>query len=139
MTDTTATTTHAVTAPATTGLLRGALKLDAVVTGANGAAYLAAAGPLGDLLGLSPALLRGAGAVLVAFAALVWLTARRADPPATGVRAIVAVNALWAAGSIAAAVAGWGTPTTAGTVWIVLQALTVAAFAELQLLGLRRR
>ena len=39
--------------------LRTALKLDAVVTGANGAAYLVAAGPLEDLLGLSPALLRG--------------------------------------------------------------------------------
>ena len=32
-------------------LLRTALKLDAVVTGANGAAYLGAAAPLSDLLG----------------------------------------------------------------------------------------
>ena len=34
--------------------LRTALKLDAIVTGANGAAYLVAAGRLEDLLGLSP-------------------------------------------------------------------------------------
>ena len=35
-----------------------ALKLDAVVTAANGAAYLAAAGPLSEVLGLSAPLLR---------------------------------------------------------------------------------
>ena len=38
--------------------LRTVLKLDALVTGANGAAYLVGAGPLADLLGLSPALLQ---------------------------------------------------------------------------------
>lgn len=34
-------------------LLRDVMRLDAVVTGANGVAYLALAGPLSDLLGLS--------------------------------------------------------------------------------------
>ena len=116
-------------------LLGAALKLDAVVTGANGAAYLIAAGPLGDLLGLSPALLRGVGAFLLAFAAVVWL----AERSRTAVLTVVAANVAWAAGSIAAAIAGWGTPETVGTVWIVLQAVVVAGFAELQLTGLRRR
>jgi hypothetical protein len=37
------------------------------------------------------------------------------------------------------AIAGWGDPTTAGTVWILMQAVVVAAFAELQLTGLRRK
>ena len=120
-------------------LLRVALKLDAVVTGANGAAYLAAAGPLSDLLGLSEPLLRGAGAFLLLFAALVWLTATRRTIPRAPVIAIVAGNAAWAAGSIVAAIAGLGDPTAAGTVWIVLQAVVVAGFAELQLTGLRRR
>ena len=120
---------HAAPAP----LLALALRLDAVVTGANGAAYLVLAGPLGDLLGLSESLLRGVGAFLVVFAAAVWL-ARPAHVPA-----IVAANAGWAAASLTVAVAGWGTPTTAGTVWIVLQALVVAGFAELQLTALRRR
>ena len=46
-----------------------ALRLDAVVTAANGAAYLVAAGPLSELLGLSAPLLRVAGAVLLVFAA----------------------------------------------------------------------
>ena len=41
--------------------IRFALLLDAVVTGANGVAYLVAAGPIGDLLGLPADLLRAAG------------------------------------------------------------------------------
>ena len=111
-------------------LLKPALILDAAVTGLNGVAYLAAAGPLEDLLGLPAAWLRAAGAVLLAFAVLVALASRR--PTAAAVRAIVAVNALWVVGSIVFALAGWGSPDTAGTVWIVLQALVVAGFAELQ-------
>jgi hypothetical protein len=122
-----------------TPLLRLALKLDAVVTGANGAAYLIAAGPLGDLLGLSPALLRGTGAFLLAFAAAVWLTATRPQIPRAPAYAIVAANTTWAAASIVAAIAAWGTPEAAGSVWIVLQAIVVAGFAELQLTGLRRK
>jgi hypothetical protein len=119
-------------------LLRAALKLDAVVTGANGAAYLVAAGPLGELLGLSETLLRATGAFLLAFAVLVWLTGSRREIPRGPVYAIVVANAVWAADSLVAAIAGWGDPTTAGTVWIVMQAVVVAAFAELQLTGLRR-
>ena len=118
--------------------LRVALKLDAVVTGANGVAYLVAAGPLGDLFGLDAALLRGAGAFLVVYAAAVWIAGTRTVVSRRAVAVIVAANALWAIGSIVSAIAGSGTPTTAGTVWIVLQAVTVAAFAELQLTGLRR-
>ena len=132
---------HTLPVGATTdrgALLRLALRLDAVVTAGNGAAYLVAAEPVGDLLGLAPALLRGAGAFLLAFAALVWLTATRRDAPRPAVMAVVAVNAAWALGSVAAAVAGWGTPTVTGTVWTVAQAVVVGAFAELQLLGLRR-
>ncbi len=113
------------------GLLGTALKVDAVVTGANGAAYVVAAGPLGDVLGLSPSLLRGVGALLVVFAVAVWF----ARPRAVG--AIVVANAGWAVASIVAAAAGWGSPTTLGTVWIVLQGIVVAGFAQLQLAALR--
>ena len=119
-----------LTLPSGRPILRPALLLDAAVTGVNGVAYLAAAGPLEDLLGLPAAWLRTAGIVLVAFAAFVALVSRR--PSAAAVAAIVAVNALWVAGSLVFAVAGWGSPETAGTVWIVLQALVVAGFAELQ-------
>ena len=111
-------------------LLRPVLLFDAAVTGLNGVAYLVAAGPLEDLLGLPASWLRIAGVVLVAFAALVALAARR--PSAAAVGAIVAVNVAWVIGSLVFAIAGWGSPETVGTVWIVLQALVVAGFAELQ-------
>ena len=112
--------------------LRTALKLDAVVTGANGAAYLVAAGPLEDLLGLSPALLRCVGVFLLVFSAAVWLVAARPQVSASAALAVIAVNVLWAADSIAFLAAGASDPTTAGAVWIVMQALVVAGFAGLQ-------
>lgn len=118
--------------------LRTALKLDALVTGVNGAAYLLLAGPLGELLGLAPTLLRGAGAFLLAFAALVWAAGTREPIPRTAVSAIVAANVVWVIDSLVMALAGWGSPSTAGTVWLVMQALVVGAFAELQITGLRR-
>lgn len=133
-------TTTAITALRRLDLtaLPTALRHDAVVTAANGAAYLAAAGPLSDLLGLDATLLRVVGAGLLAFAAVVWLvaSARRISRPAAA--AIVVLNAAWAVGSIAAVLADLGTPATAGAVWMIAQALVVAGFAELQLIGLRR-
>jgi len=126
--------TTTTTAP--TPLLRTALRLDAVVSGTNGAAYLLAAGPLADLLGLDAAALRGLGAFLLVFAAAVWLLGDR--PVAPAVRVVVAGNLLWAAGSVLAVVTDLGTPTTVGAVWLVLQAAVVAAFAALQAAGLRR-
>ena len=128
-------TTHSLRSrplPAGPGLLRAALKLDAVVTGANGAAYLAAAGPLSELLGLSAGTLRIAGAFLLVFSAGVWLLGTRERPAGAAVTEVVAVNLLWALGSVAVAVLALGSPTTAGTVWIVLQAGVVGGFAALQ-------
>lgn len=135
MTDTTLLKTD-LAATLTRPSLRLALGADAVVTGVNGAAYLAAAGPLSDLLGLDAGLLRGIGGFLLAFAIVVALVARSPRPFA--VKEVVAVNVLWAAGSIVVAVTGAGDPTTAGTVWIAMQAVVVGLFAELQLGALRR-
>jgi hypothetical protein len=116
-----------ITAPKTIApqrlLLRTALTLDAGVTAANGLAYLTLAGPLHDLLGLSETVLRGAGAFLLVYALAVGVLAAR---PAPAKAAVVAV------------IAGWGDPTTAGAVWMVLQAIVVAGFAALQLAGLKR-
>ena len=124
------------TAPAVPSLLRLALRLDAVVTTANGAAYLLAAPLLDDLLGLPAGWLRGIGVFLLLFGVGVWTVAARPAPPAVGT--VVAANALWAAGSVLVAAAGVGSPTAVGTVWIGLQAVVVAAFAALQVAGARR-
>jgi hypothetical protein len=112
--------------------LRTAMKLDAVVTGANGAAYLVAAGPLEDLLGLSPALLRSVGVFLLLFSAAVWTVAARPQVSTSAALAVIAVNVLWAADSIAFLLSGVSDPTTVGAIWIVMQALVVAGFAGLQ-------
>jgi hypothetical protein len=124
------------TAPPAPSLLRLALRLDAVVTAANGAAYLLAAPLLADLLGLPAGWLRGVGVFLLLFGVGVGTVAARPAPPAVGT--VVAANALWAAGSLVVAAAGVGGPTTVGTVWIGLQAVVVAAFAALQVAGARR-
>ncbi len=112
--------------------LRTALKLDAVVTGANGGAYLVAAGPLEDLLGLSPALLRSIGVFLLLFSGAVWTVAARPRVSTSAALAVIAINVLWAADSIVFLLSGVSDPTTVGAIWIVMQALVVAGFAGLQ-------
>lgn len=121
------------------GLLRPVLRLDAVVTGANGAAYLLAAPLLDGPLGLSSGLLRGVGAFLLGYAGVVWLVAARRRISGPAVEAVIGANALWAVGSVVAAVVGIGSLTGLGAGWLVLQAAVVAGFAALQVAGLRRR
>ena len=118
-------------------LLRLALKLDALVTGLNGAAYLAAATALDSPLGVEAGVLRPIGAFLLVYAAAVWVVATRAEIRPAAVRTVVAANAIWAADSLVVLAAGWLSPTTVGGVWIALQALVVAGFAALQAYALR--
>ena len=127
MTDTT------LTAPAAPGriTIRFALLLDAVISGANGVAYLVAAGPIGDLLGVPADFLRAVGAFFVAYGVVVWLVSRA--PSSRAVAAIITGNVLWVLASAVYVIAGWHDPTTAGVVWTVMQAIVVAGFAELQI------
>lgn len=118
--------------------LRRFLALDAVVTGANGVAYLAASGPLGRLLGVGSTLLVELGLVLTVYAAAVGLLASRARPAVLPVKAVVEINLAWSALSVLA-LALWLSPTATGAVWTVLQAATVAGFATLQHLALKAR
>jgi hypothetical protein len=119
-------------------LLRWALEIDALVTGVNGVAYLAAAGALDSVLGVPAASLRWIGAFLVVYAAAVLYVATRRSISRPAVRGVIAANALWFVASIETAVFDWFSPTTGGSVWIVLQALVVAGFAAAQWYGLRR-
>lgn len=120
-------------------LVRVALKLDAAVTGLNGAAYVAGASVLADPLGLSATALRGVGAFLLFYAAGVGIVATRAAVRPAAAWAVVALNAAWALDSLAVAALGWGTPTALGAAWIVLQGIVVAGFAAAQWAGLRTR
>ncbi|MFF4587385.1 hypothetical protein [Streptomyces sp. NPDC001388] len=116
--------------------LRRFLALDAVVTGVNGLAYLVASGPLGRLLGVDGALLRELGVFLVAFAVAVGVLASRGRPAPLPVRLVVEANLAWSV-LTCVALAFWLSPTAAGAVWTVLQALTVTCFAALQHVALQ--
>ncbi|MEU8727894.1 MULTISPECIES: hypothetical protein [Streptomyces] len=133
--------THQLAALARTAeprlMLRRFLALDAVVTATNALAYLALSGPLGRWFGAGSGLLLAVGAFLAVYAGCVGLLAARPKPPALAVRAVVETNLAWAAVSFVA-LALWLTPTTAGAVWTVLQALVVTGFALLQYGALRQ-
>lgn len=118
-------------------LLKYALLGDAFASGAMGLLLVAVAAPLAGVLGLPESLLRIAGASLLPFAAIVAWIGTRAEPPRAAVWAVVAYNALWAVESFALLLFGWYAPSALGIAFVVAQAVVVAAFAEMQVFGLR--
>ena len=121
-----------------TVFLRRVMLADAALSGATGAAQLAAGHWLSGLLGLPAGLLYWTGLVLVAYAlAVAWLARRPGlSPPA--VRAVIGVNLVWALGCVGLLLPGWVRPGALGVGWVLLQAAVVLVFAGLQYLCLRR-
>ena len=120
------------------GLLRLALKLDAVASGALGLLTAVAAPALETMLGIPATLSVPLGLFLVGFAAAVWLTGTRARVSRPVAWAIVGLNVLWTFSSIAVVAADWPSLTMLGVAIVLAQAAAVALFAGLQLIGLRR-
>ena len=120
------------------GLLRLALKLDAVASGGLGVLAALTAPLLGDLLGFPSWLLIPLGLALVPYAAAVWLTGTRARVNRGAASAIVGLNAHWTVDSVALALAGWLPLTALGVAFVLAQAAAVAAFAVLQAMGQQR-
>src|SRR5215470_13034435 len=117
--------------------LRRALLVDAAASGLTGALMLAGANTLAPMLGLPTALLQGAGLVLVPYVAFVAVVAGRAHISTPAVWTVIACNAAWTLASIALLV-DFVTPTALGTVFVIGQALAVAALGGLQYVALRR-
>ena len=119
-------------------LLRRALQLDALASGATGLLLALAAQPLSGLLGLPMVLLMVAGIVLLPFAlVLAWMA--NGDPLSrAGVWVVIAANLLWVVESLLLLLSGWVQPTVAGCVFVIGQALAVGVLAELEFFGLRR-
>ena len=133
------TTTSTFPPLATTGaFLRTVLLADALVSGATGVLMALAAGVLEPILQVPASLLRGAGLVLLPYAAFVALLGRRDVLSRRAVWAIIGCNALWAIDCVALLFTGWIDPGVLGVAFILMQAVVVAAFAELQVIGLRR-
>lgn len=119
--------------------LRRVLLADAATSGAMGVLLLADARIMERLLGLPAALLEGAGAILLPFAALVALLATRTRLPRLAVWTVIAVNIAWTAESILLLLGGWVHPTLLGQAFVLAQALAVACFAAAERWGLQRR
>jgi hypothetical protein len=121
-----------------TPFLRFALLGDAAASGATGLLLAAGAGSLAGLLDLPEALLRIAGLVLLPYAAFVaWLGTRKGGVPRNAVRAVVAINLLWALDSVLLLAAGPVAPNGLGIAFVLAQALAVMGFAALQWTALR--
>jgi hypothetical protein len=133
----TAQTTTVIARP-TTDLLRFALQADAAITALNAVAYLAAFWLLDGWLGVPAALLVGAGAFLLAFAAFVARVASRPAISRGAAAGVIAVNAIWAVDSAIVLAVDAFSPTLAGQVVIAVQTAGVAGLAALQYAGLRR-
>ena len=119
------------------GFLRLALRLDAVATGAGGLLCLAGGSALDGPLGIPFVLLAAVGALLILFAAFVWVAGSRRTS-GRAVWTIIAINAAYATGCVAVVATGLFSLTALGVSFVLVQAAAVALFAILQLIGLRR-
>jgi hypothetical protein len=118
--------------------LRQGLLADATTSGAFGLLTLLAAAPLEGVLGLPAMLVRSAGLIMIPWALCLGRLAMRESLPRPAVLAVIVVNALWALDSLLLLWSGWVAPSSAGTVFVIAQALVVALYAELQFVGLKR-
>jgi hypothetical protein len=118
--------------------LKKVLIADAVVSGAAAVAMMAGSVFLPALLGLPAELLLWAGAALIPFVAGLALVIRQQQVAPGVVVAIIAINIAWVVASLVVAFGPVFAPSLQGKVFVVAQAATVALFAELQIIGLRR-
>jgi high-affinity Fe2+/Pb2+ permease len=121
-----------------TPFLRKALAADALVSGAAAVLMIGGAGFLGPLLDLPTPLLFWAGLALAPFVAMLIAVMRRETVSRLVLIDIIGINALWVVGSFAIMLTGAVEPNLLGILFVSAQALTVALFAELQFVGLRR-
>jgi hypothetical protein len=117
-------------------LLQRALAADAIVSAATAALMIAGAGWLAEFLSLPADLLRLAGLLLLPYIACVAYTLKR--PSRAGVFAIIGINVAWAAACVLLLASGWVAPNAFGVAFVIVQAVAVLLFAELQYIGLKR-
>lgn len=116
--------------------LRRVLFIDGVVSGAAGLAMIAGAGLLAPLLSLPQELMTIAGIALIPWVIPLVALSRMLLIPRAAVRAVIAINVAWVAGSIV--VLFIATPSLFGYAFVIAQALAVGLFAELQIVALKR-
>jgi hypothetical protein len=118
--------------------LRKALLADAIVSGVASAGMIAGSALVAAPFGLPSELLLWAGIACVPFVALIAFVLRGEAAPAGVIVVIIAINIAWVLASLFVAFGPMFAPTLIGKVFVAAQAATVALFAELQIIGLRR-
>ncbi len=119
-------------------LLRRALQADALVSGAMALLLVTAAGTLAPLLALPQPVLLETGLFLIAYAAFVGWLGSRTTLQRPLVLLVVIGNALWTLASVALLLSSAVAPNGLGMAFVLIQAVAVGVFAELQYIGLRR-
>jgi hypothetical protein len=118
--------------------LRAALGIDAAASGTMGVALSAAPGLLANLFNLPHAMLVHVGAFLIVYGVFVALLAMLQRPPASLVWLIIVGNAGWVIASLVLLASGSVAPSLLGYAFVIVQAIAVGVFAELQFIGVRR-
>jgi hypothetical protein len=121
-----------------TSYLKKVITADAVISGAAGVAMMAGSTFLPAFTGLPGALLFWAGLALVPFVIELAMILRMKQVPSGFVMAVIAINIAWVAASLFIAFGPTFQLTLFGKVFVTVQALVVALFAELQIIGLKR-
>jgi hypothetical protein len=128
----------ATTLPVSDTLLRRALQANAAFSAVSGAVLIAGAGPLGAASGLPAIALTIMGAILIPYGLFIAYAATRPAIDRRVAWAAIVLDALWVIDSLIILATGWAPLTPAGWWAVLILALVVAIFAEVQYLGLRR-
>ena len=118
--------------------LRFVLLADAATCAACGLLLSVGGGFLQNLLGLPASLMFYAGLSLFPFTAFLIYAATRKSISKPAVWAIIGLNLLWTIDSFLLLVSGSVEPTAFGYVFVIVQAVGVLMFADLEFIGLRK-
>ena len=117
--------------------IRNVLLADGIVSGAAGIVMVAGSALLAPLTNLPLPLLTYGGMALLPWMVALIALARMANVPRGAIHWVIAINALWVAGSVA--VLFLTSPNLFGYAFVIAQAVAVGLFAELQIIALKRQ
>lgn len=118
--------------------LRRVLWADAATGVGTGLLQCTFADALSPLLGLPANLLFASGAALGVFVLFISWIATRKEIPATAVWLLIGSNILWVLGCVGLLASSVVAPTVFGMAFLIVQAVTVGVFVELEWIGVRR-
>lgn len=118
--------------------LRYVLFADAATCLACGLLLSAGGTFLQSLTGLPASLMLYAGLSLFPFAAFLLYAATRKSISKPAIWAIIGLNLLWTIDSFLLLASGYVEPTAFGYAFVIMQAIGVLIFADLEFIGLRR-